>query len=156
MNLDYKKLVQFYRKHNLVECPLSDDAFCAYFIALDHRKNLIVEWDYEFEITGFIELWRINYEQLGKIMVHGLIDASEEDTTSGNICFLANLAIHPDYRGNREVYRILRNRFFKENYSCEFFCGDSRRRMHHHTFNLYKRSEIMDKYLTEGVSYGKR
>ncbi len=153
--IDYRKLVEFYRKYNLVECKLSDEEFMAYFIAMDHRKNLIIEWDYEFEVIGFIELWRISYEQLGRIMVHGCIDAREEDTASGNICFLANLAIHPEHR-NGPVADLLRRRFFKENYTCSYFCGDSRRRAHHHTFNIYPRTEIMSKYLTEGVSHGKR
>jgi ribosomal protein S18 acetylase RimI-like enzyme len=151
--IDYKELVRFYRAYNLVPSGLSDDELTAYFIAMEHRKNLIVELDFEFAIIGFIELWRINYEQLGRIMVHGLIDAREEDTSSGPICFLANLAIHPDYRSDKHLDRILRNRFFKENYQCEYFCGDSRRRIHHHTFNIYKRTDIMNKYLTE-VQHG--
>jgi hypothetical protein len=151
--MDYMKLVKFYRAHCIPGSALSDDALCAYFIALDHRKNLIVELDLEQEIIGFIELWRINYEQLGRIMVHGLIDAREENTTDGELCFLANLAIHPShYRG--PVADLLRRRFFKENYTCSFFCGDSRRRAHHHTFNIYPRTEIMSKYLTLEVAHG--
>jgi ribosomal protein S18 acetylase RimI-like enzyme len=150
--IDYRKLVEFYRKYNLVPSPLTDDALCAYFIALDHRRNLIVEYDYEFEIIGFIELWRINYEQLGRIIVYGSLDAREENTTDGELCFLANLAIHPEHR-HGPVGHLLRNRFFKENYSCTHFCGDSRRRKHHHTFNLYKRNDIITKYLTE-VNHG--
>jgi hypothetical protein len=154
--MDYMKLVKFYRDYNLVPSGLDDAELCAYFIALDHRKNLIVELDYEFEVIGFIELWRINYEQLGRIMVHGLIDAREEDTSSGSICFLANLAIHPEHR-NGPVADILRHRFFKENYTCQFFCGDSRRKKHHHTFNVYPRTEMIKKYLpTMEVSHGNR
>jgi len=154
ITMDYLKLVEFYRDYNLVPSGLNDGELCAYFIALDHRRNLIVEIDYEFDIIGFIELWRINYEQLGRILVHGMIDARKEDTENGNICFLANLAIRPDHRGDMCLDRLLRNRFFKENYGCEYFCGDSRRRIHHHTFNVYKRSEIMSKYLTEGAHHG--
>ena len=151
--INYMKLVEFYRDYNLIESGLNDQELCAYFIALDHRHNLIIELDWEHDIIGFIELWRITYEQLGRIMVHGLIDARAEDTSSGSICFLANLAIHPSHRGDKSLDRLLRNRFFKENYGCEYFCGDSRRRIHHHTFNIYKRSEIMSKFLTE-VSNG--
>lgn len=151
--MDYKKLVQFYREYCVPGSALSDEALCAYFIALDHRKNLLVEVDYEFEVIGFIELWRISYEQLGKIMVHGFIDARDENTTDGPICFLANLAIHPAHRGG-PVASILRHRYFKENYTCSYFCGDSRRRAHHHTFNIYPRTEIMSKYME--ASHGNR
>jgi ribosomal protein S18 acetylase RimI-like enzyme len=145
------KLVNFYRKYNLVPSSLDDLELYEYFKLSDQKKNLIVEVDAEQNILGFIEFWRITYQQLGYIMCHGLIDARYQNTEDGSICFLANLAIHPDFE-RTNVAKLLRDRFFMENYKCELFVGDSRRRVHHHTFNVYKRTEIMSKYLTKEVS----
>jgi ribosomal protein S18 acetylase RimI-like enzyme len=152
MALDYNKLVQFYRLHNPVASSLSDEELAEYFKLIDERNNLVVECDQGGDIIGFIEFWRINYEQLGRIMVHGLIDARDEDTITGSICFFANTAIHPDFRKS-EVGEFMKKKFFLMNYNCDFFCGDAIRKINKHTFNIYKRSHIF-KHLKEEVKHG--
>jgi hypothetical protein len=149
--MNYDKLVQFYRAYNLIPSSLTDEELAKYYKLMDSQDNLIVECDSEGEIIGFCEIWRINYDQLGRIMVHGVIDARHEDTVSGSICFVANLAILPYYRMNG-VFDLMKHKFFIQNYNCEYFCGDSRRRSHHHTFNLYKRNEFIQKF-NKGVEH---
>jgi len=149
--MNYAKLVEFYRRYNLVESGLNDKDLENYFYLLDGRGNLIVEHDTLGEVIGFMENWRINYEQLGRIIVHKLIDARVEDTEHGNICFVANLAIHPEHRG-LALWKKLHARFLKENFSCEYFSGHSQRKSHHKTFNIYKRNELFLKTTKEEVS----
>jgi hypothetical protein len=147
--LDYKKLVEFYRKYNLVPSGLSNRELEDYFRLLDGRGNLIVEM-IDGEIVGFCEHWCINYEQLGRILVHGLIDARDENTQNGDIAFVANVAVHPDYEG-KIIFEKMKVRYFMDNFNCKYFCGDSRRKKHHHTYNVYKRSDLINKYLTQEV-----
>ena len=151
--MDYQKLVEFYNVHNLLPSTKSDEELWAYFARMDYRKNLIMEYDTEFNIIGYCEFWRINCEQLGKIMVYGASNINEEETTSGEIAFVANVAVHPEHK--RYVFKSMKAKFFLMNYNCKFFCGDSRRRVHHHTFNIYPRTEMISKYLTtEVINHG--
>lgn len=146
-------LVEFYRKYNLVESGLSDDELEEYFHIVDKKGNLFIERDAGGRIIGFCEYWRINFEQFGRILCDGLIDARVEDTSSGQIAFVANVAVHPDW-ANGHLFTVMKNRFFTRNYHCKYFCGDSRRKKHHHTINVYKRNELMFKSNKEEVHHG--
>lgn len=114
-----------------------------------------MEQDFEFQIIGLTEFWRINYEQLGRIVVHGSLDAREEDTTSGEIAFVANTMVHPEHK-NQGIFESMKVKFFLANYTCKFFAGDSQRRKHHKSFNIYPRTELISKYkeATNGISIG--
>lgn len=145
-----KSLVEFYRNYNLVPSALTDEELASYFELVNNRGNLIVERDEMGNIVGFCEFWKIDYEQLGRIIVHGLIDAREENTTNGTLAFVANVAVHPDYQ-KKGIFEAMKVKFFMYNFNCTHFCGDSHRKKHHQTFNIYKRTELISKYLKQGV-----
>ena len=78
-------------------------------------------------LLGYIEFWFINYEQFGRLVCHEHFSAVHEDTTTGNISYVANTWIHKDYRRSW-VYKSLRNLYFKANAHCKYWVGSALRK----------------------------
>lgn len=96
-------------------------------------------------LCGYIEFWRISYEQFGRIICGEPFSAMHENVLNGQIAYVANTFIKENFR-NGEVYKLLRNRFFEFNKDCTHFCGIARRKKSA-PVKVFKRHEIF-----EGVS----
>jgi hypothetical protein len=78
-------------------------------------------------LVGYVEFWRISYEQFGRIICGEPFSALCEDVVHGNIAYVANTFILPEYRKGK-VYKMLRDRFLETNKMCTHFCGTARRK----------------------------
>lgn len=78
-------------------------------------------------VLGYCEFWRINFEQFGRLICHQPFIAPFENTTDGNLCYVANVWIHKDYRRGK-VFKDLKERFFKLNSHCDLFVGEALRK----------------------------
>lgn len=92
-----------------------------YFDAMIKRGNIIAYQD-NGELLGYCEFWRLNFEQFGRLVCKAPFFTLEEDTENGNICFVANVWIKPDYRRGM-VFKSLELLFFKLNNRCEWYTG---------------------------------
>jgi len=120
------QLINIYlEKENWHEYKLPREEAEKYFKRLIGKGRILWVTDNK-RIVGYVESWRINYEQFGRIICKETFSAYTEDVETGNIAYVANTWIHPDYRW--EVYKILRNKFFNQNKDCEYFVGDARRK----------------------------
>lgn len=79
------------------------------------------------KILGYVESWAINFEQWGRIVCHAPFCSYSEDVNSGNIAYVANVWVHPNYR-NGAVIAYLKKKFFEKNWMCEYFVGDALRK----------------------------
>ena len=123
------QLVEFYYKYDTFqEAYLPEERARQIYQLLLDRDRLHI-YQNAGELLGYGESWRINYEQFGRIICgHNLYNHIEdEDISTGNIAYLANVTIHPDWR-NKTVLNILRNDFFTKNYSCDYFVGHAKRK----------------------------
>lgn len=91
-------------------------------------------------LLGYVEFWRINYEQFGRIICGEGFSALCEDVIHGHIAYVANTFIRPEYRKG-EVYKMLRDRFFEFNKECTHFVGEARRKKSA-PVKVFKRSQI--------------
>ena len=105
---------------------LEPDVARKYFKKLIQQGNIIY-YEFNNEILGYVEFWRIDFKQLGRIICHAPFCADGEDITSGDICYLANTWIHPDFR-NGYVYKVLKKEYFKRNGHCKFHIGETERK----------------------------
>lgn len=78
-------------------------------------------------VLGYIEVWKINFEQLGRIMCGENFSAIHEDIYNGNIAFLANMWIRPEFRLGW-VIKYLRLKFFGKYGDCRFYTGKTTKR----------------------------
>lgn len=106
----------------------------------------------EKKVVGYVESWRINYEQFGRILCRLPFDIGIENITDGNICYVEGTWIHPDYRRGY-VYKDLVSEFFIQNASCEFFVGEAFRKQAG-MLKVLKRTDAIRKYLKEEVLSG--
>ena len=70
------------------------------------KKGNILTYAEGGKLLGYGEFWRINFEQLGRLVCHASFIATEENTTSGNIAYLAGVWIDPQHR-HKNVLKIL-------------------------------------------------
>lgn len=78
-------------------------------------------------VLGYCEFWRINFEQFGRLICHQPFIAPFENTTDGNLCYVANVWVQKEHRRGK-VIKDLKERFFKLNSHCEFFVGEALRK----------------------------
>lgn len=70
-------------------------------------------------LIGYVEVWRINYDQLGRILCEVPFYVFDENITNGNIAYIHNMWIKPEHRMNLVKRKILKE-FFNKFASCEF------------------------------------
>lgn len=97
-----------------------------YFNCLLNR-NRIQTVTYNGKLIGYVESWRLNFEQFGRIICNRPFSAMEEDINTGNIAYVANVWVHKDYRRSVAI-QILKHRFFELNQDCDYFVGEAKRK----------------------------
>src|SRR6266705_2313492 len=90
-------------------------------------KNRIILCIHDSVVLGYVESWRVNFEQLGRLICHERFCAETEDFETGPICYVANTFIRPEWR-DTYVYKYLRSEFFRQNFSCSYFVGEALRK----------------------------
>ena len=114
------KLLEFYYKYDkFQEAYANEDKARRIYQTLLDRNRLHLCTDNSGKLLGYGESWRISYSTFGRIICgHNIYDELDDiDIETGNIAYLANVTIHPDWR-NSYVLRMLRNDFFTRNFSC--------------------------------------
>jgi len=111
------------------------------------KGNLIVYVE-DGILLGYCEFWRISFEQFGKLICHEKFIAPFENTTDGEICYVANAWIHPDHRQG-VVYKRLKSKFFRLNCRCKYFVGQALRKKTQ-PVKVFKRSGLRSRLFKEG------
>lgn len=101
-------------------------------------------------VCGYVESWRLNFEQLGRIVCDVPFSATLENVETGLIAYLANVFISKESR-NSAVYKYLRSEFFKQNYACEFYIGHARRKKTE-PLKVFRRQDVFKKWIQEKES----
>lgn len=99
-------------------------------------------------LRGYIEFWRISAEQLGRIIIGDPILTDIEDITNGQIAYIANMWIDPEYR-NGEAFEMLGSMFLIKNKDASVFVA-CRNLRHNKPVQVYKREELIRLY-TKGI-----
>lgn len=128
------------------DCKMTDAELVQFYNVLIDKDRLVTFDDGE-KLLGYVESWRINFEQFGRILCGCRWAIAEEDINTGNICFIANTTIDPEARFS-EVYRAMARQIFAKNKECEFFAGQARRKKHS-PVKVFKRLEFIKNYIME-------
>jgi len=70
-------------------------------------------------LIGYVEVWRINYEQLGRILCEEKFFVFDENITDGNIAYIHNMWIAPEHRMSLVNKKVL-NDFFSKFGDCKY------------------------------------
>lgn len=132
-----------HRKEWWQDPSMSDEILASYFDNLIKSGNIILYIENDI-VVGYVEFWRINFEQLGRILCGAKFLAESEDITNGSIAYLANVHVIEEHR-LKEPIKILKESFFKRNFHCDYFVGEARRKKHQ-PFKCFSRKEFLKKY----------
>lgn len=94
-------------------------------------------------LKGYIEYYRINYEQLGRICCNLQLDHSE-NILSGKIALINRMYIDPQYR-NGEAFDMLSAIFLVKNKDADYFATFQEHKKHK-PYQIYTREEILKHY----------
>jgi ribosomal protein S18 acetylase RimI-like enzyme len=117
-----EQLVQVYLTNDYYERSLSELQIRRYYskmvrhgrVSYEVKDNLLI---------GFIESWRLNYEQLGRCICFKNFSAIEEDVSEGNIAYIADIWVHPDYRGTDVCDRLVQS-FAELNLDADYYVSE--------------------------------
>lgn len=99
-------------------------------------------------LLGYIETWRINTEQLGRIIIGEPIATDTEDILTGPIAYINNMFILADHR-NGKVFDLLASMFLAKNHDATHFVA-CRQGKHQTPVQVYSKSDLIKLY-TKGV-----
>lgn len=143
-----KQLTDIYLNHETWHTTKLDEASAnSYHQQLLDSGNIITISDGD-TLIGYVEYWRISYEQFGRLICGEPFSAVHEDVQTGQIAYVANTFVLPEYR-KTEVYKRLRDRFFEANKLCTHFVGEARRKRSA-PVKVFKRDRFKE------IVYGKR
>lgn len=99
-------------------------------------------------LKGYIEFWRINTEQLGRIICGIPVLTDIEDINNGSIAYINNMYIDPEYR-HGEAFQMLSSMFLVKNRDADVFvaCRNSK---HHKPVQVYSKTDLIRLY-TKGA-----
>lgn len=141
-NIIYK--IVFLYQNILPKNPimLNNEESIKYFERLMIKGNIIT-YIKDNELLGFIEFWRISYEQFGRICCNITL-SHDEDLLNGNICLITRMYIIPDLR-NSETFINLGHQLININKECTHFAALQFNKKHK-PIQIYTREEILKHY----------
>jgi hypothetical protein len=106
-------------------------------------------------VVGYTEVWKIDYAQFGRLICGEDIKASEEDTQTGKLAYVANVWIDEAYRvGFGEfikvsVVKTMRRMYYEFTADVEYHCGQALRKTQSQPVKVFKAK------LLKGEKYGR-
>lgn len=82
-------------------------------------KNLLWVEIIGSEVVAYCEVWKINYEQWGRISCGELLYTYDENLTDGNIAYISNLWVKECYR-NMGLIKIMQDKFTEKFNDCKY------------------------------------
>ena len=123
-------------------CMLPHQEAVEYFERLMMNGNIIT-YVKDGELIGFLEAWRINFSQLGRILC-GLTLEHTEDLLHGNVALITRMYIVPDSR-NGEVFINMGRQFLDKNKDATHFIAFQSHK-NHKPFQVYTKDQIFNHY----------
>ena len=137
----------YYTEETWTTNKISNEEITKYHQRLYDSGNIIVYRELGV-ILGYVEVWRINFEQFGRLVCHVPFSAYLENVKDGNIAYVANTWIDKNFRRSY-VTKYLKDEFFKQNQHCDFFVGEALRKKHK-PIKVFKNLNQIQRSLTMG------
>lgn len=128
---------------------LSKEESEKYFEKLIIQGNILT-YVVKDKLIGYLEYYRINYEQFGRICCNWTL-THDEDILNGNISLINRMWINENYR-NGEAFDMLTAMYLTKNKDAEFFTTIQRHK-HHKPLQVYSKEDVF-KYYKKGELYG--
>ena len=95
------------------------------------------------ELQGFLEFWRLSYDQWGRVCAN-LTLTHDEDILNGPVCLITRMWIKPDLR-NGETFLHLGRTFLERNKDTVHFAAMQEHKRHK-PLQIYTREEVLRHY----------
>lgn len=118
-----EQLIEIHYTHEAWHGNMSKKSASDYFSTLMERGNLLISFDGE-KVTGYAEAWKLSYAKFGYYMLSEYFDINKLSTVSGEVCFIANICILPEYRKTGVIKDLLKQAR-EYGSDCLYFAGRS-------------------------------
>lgn len=143
IDLSEKLTEVYYREENWHLNRLSKEEANLYHRTLLNMGNIFTYVAND-ELLGYVEFWRIDREQLSRLVLNETVYALQEDISNGEIAYINNMWITPTQR-NGHVFNILSQLFLENNKDATHFIT-FRGTKHNKPMQVYKRDELIKLY----------
>lgn len=147
------QLRKFSREYDCIKSTLFDETLDAYHNTLLF-KDRIVYAEQDGELLGYVESWRINFDQFGRKLCGEEVNIEQEDIETGKICWVNNVTIRPDARRGLTI-EALRNKFYIQNIDCKYVVGERNGKKHRPVKVFKMRELLINKAINLEEIYGK-
>ena len=124
------QLVDFYYKYEgWSDDQLDEKDILEYFERIIELGNIVYFTDYSGDLCGYVDYWRLDFDQLGRFLCRAGFSSREEDIVNGPVAFCVSVVIKPEFRKG-EVIKYLKTEFVKRNFNAEYFVGERQKGKH--------------------------
>jgi hypothetical protein len=132
------QLFDIYKQESWHKTRMNYEDFTNYTEILIDRKNTF--WvEIDGQVVGYMELLKINFEQLGRLVCDEPFYVDLEDTTSGNIAWVQSFWIDARFR-NGEVIRKMKEPYYERISTCDYITGKNNK---HEIVKVYKTHRLV-------------
>ena len=129
---------------------ISKESFFKYTEKLIGQGNIFCVFDGS-KVVGYMEVWKLNYSQFGRLVCGENVAGSDEDVLSGNLGFVANTWVDPEYRKSfgcmGGAIEMLRKMYFDFTRGVDYHCGQAKRK-HAQLVKVFRAEKL------KGAKYG--
>ena len=111
------------------------------------KKGRLLVYVSQGEVLGYVESWRLDYDQWGKIVCHESFSPCDQEVNFGPIAYVANVWIHPDHRRSN-VFKMLYIGFMQQNWNAKYFVGVALRKKTQ-PIKVLTKKDVYDKYMNK-------
>lgn len=128
-------LEQLYRIYvegeTYIPTRISKAEFFNYTDKLIRQGNIFFILDGE-RVVGYTEVWKINFDQFGRLLCGQDVSAEVEDVMTGKLGYVANIWVEPEYREGfgtmRGVVKAMRKMYYEFTKDVDYHCGQAKRK----------------------------
>ena len=134
MNIINQLVRTYYNEETWIKKPMSrKDAFNYHKRVV--AKGNVIQCTAGNRLVGYVEFWRVNYEQLGRIVCNTGFSAYHENTVDGDICWLYGMWIDEEYRQGKVINK-LKKELWEQTKNCKYILGKEHKR--NNRIRIYK------------------
>lgn len=129
----------YFEEENWHDSKLSIQDAVLYHDFVFNNGNIIVVKNKD-EVVGYLEFWRLNFENWGKYVCGVEISPLHTDVKNGNIAVVNNIWIKKEFRRG-DVFKQIKERFYRVNSDCDYYVGHALRKKTQ-PIKVFKKSDL--------------
>lgn len=102
-------MTTYFHKLPYQDKKLSANDAALYFSRAIATGNIVFHYNSDNDIIGYLDIWRVDKDQLARLFNYECVDCIHENLTRGEFVFISDLFVEPEYRGKSVARKLKRS-----------------------------------------------